>query len=90
MTTGTAVRTDKYIPCKLHYKKVCARIDLPSLSELFASRESPSILGGNMAKADADGFSYWAAEPKEIFEFHTGQRDPFGKLNKARAKYRLE
>jgi anthranilate/para-aminobenzoate synthase component I len=90
MTTGTAVKTDRYIPCKLHYKRVPAQIDLPALSELFASRESTSILGGNIAKADADGFSYWAAEPKEIFEFHAGQKDPFAKLHKALAKYKLQ
>jgi para-aminobenzoate synthetase component 1 len=88
MTTETVARTDKYIPCKLHYKKVRAAADSPALSELFAGRESPSILGGNIAKAEADGFSYWAAEPKEVFEFHAGQKDPFGKLQKALAKYR--
>ena len=89
MTTETVARTDKYIPCKLHYKKVRAAADSPALSELFAGRESPSILGGNIAKAEADGFSYWAAEPKEVFEFHAGQKDPFGKLQKALDKYKL-
>jgi para-aminobenzoate synthetase component 1 len=90
MTTGTAVKTDKYIRCRLHYKKVDAQVNLPALNEVFASQKSASILGGNIAKADADGFSYWAAEPKEIFEFRTGQKEPFAKLHKALAKYRLE
>jgi para-aminobenzoate synthetase component 1 len=89
MTTQIVAKTDKYIPCKLHYKKACISADLPALSELFTSRKSPSILGGNAAKKEADRFSYWAAEPKEVFEFHAGQRDPFGKLQKAIAKYKL-
>jgi len=90
MTTETVARTDKHTFCKLYYKKVHIPIDLPALTELFAARSSPSILGGNIAKAEADRFSYWAAKPKEIFEFHAGQKDPFGKLEKALAKYKLE
>jgi len=90
MTTGTVVRTDKSILCKLHVKKVRASIDFPGLSQIFASRKSASILGGNIAKADADRFSYWAAEPKEVFEFRAGQQDPFGKLQKILAKYKIE
>jgi para-aminobenzoate synthetase component 1 len=89
MTTQTVAKTDKYIPCKLHYKKACISADLPALSELFTGRKLPSILGGNTAKAEADGFSYWAAEPKEAFEFHAGQKDPFEKLRKALDKYKL-
>jgi para-aminobenzoate synthetase component 1 len=89
MTTQIVAKTDKYIHCKLHYKNVRIPIDLPALSELFAGRKSPSILGGNIAKKETDRFSYWAAEPKEVFEFHAGQKDPFGKLQKALAKYKL-
>ncbi len=90
MTTVTVAKTDKHIPCRLHYKKICASIDLPALSEIFSVLKSASILGGNAAKADADRFSYWAAEPKEIFEFKTGQKDPFGKLQKILTKYKIE
>ena len=63
---------NKSILCRLHYKKIRASVDLPALSEIFSGLKSASILGGNPAKADADRFSYWAAEPKEIFEFKTG------------------
>jgi para-aminobenzoate synthetase component 1 len=82
-------KTDKHILCRLHYKKVCISVNLPALTELFASQKSPSILGGNTAKKEADRFSYWAAEPKEMFEFHAGQKNPFGKLQKAIVKYKL-
>lgn len=89
MTTGTVIEKDKGVVCKLHYKKVSASIDLPALSEIFAEQKLASILGGNPSKADADRFSYWACEPKEVLEFRTGQKDPFGKLQKALDKYRL-
>jgi para-aminobenzoate synthetase component 1 len=90
MTTGTVAKTDEYILCKLHYRQIRGSIDLPALSQIFAGRKSASILGGNVAKADANRFSYWAAEPKEVFEFRAGQKDPFGKLQKILAKYKLE
>jgi para-aminobenzoate synthetase component 1 len=63
---------------------------LPGLNEVFAGLKSPSIIGGNAARADAGRFSYWAAQPKEILEFRTGQYGPFGKLQRALIKYKLE
>ncbi len=90
MTTGTVTKTDKYTACKLHCKEVRASIDLPAVSQVFSGLESASILGGNTAKADADRFSYWAAEPREVFDFRAGQKDPFAKLDEILSKYRLE
>ena len=65
-------------------------MDLPGLSEVFAGLESPSILGGNTARSETGRFSYWAAEPREVFEFHAGRERPFEKLHKALTRYRLE
>jgi hypothetical protein len=65
MTTGTVTACNKTILCKLHHKKICASVNLPALSKIFAALKRASILGGNNAKKDADRFSYWAAEPKE-------------------------
>ncbi len=90
MTTGTVVRTDKSILCKVHYKRIRLSVSLPALSETFAQLKSPSIIGGNVSKADADGFSYWAAGPREVFESRAGQKEPFGKLQCALDKYKLE
>jgi len=89
MTAGTVATIKKPSVCRLHYKKICASIDLPALTELFASRKSASILGGNPAKKDADRFSYWAAEPREVFQFRSGQKRPCGKLQQALTKYKL-
>jgi para-aminobenzoate synthetase component 1 len=90
MTTGTVAKTDKCILCKLHYKKIRATINLPALNEIFAGLKGASIIGGNTAKKDTDRFSYWACEPKDVFEFRAGQKDPFTKLQKALGKYKLE
>jgi para-aminobenzoate synthetase component 1 len=90
MTTGTVAETDKSTICKLHYKKIRTATNLPALSEIFAHLKNASILGGNISKKDADRFSYWAAEPKEVFEFRTGQKNPFGKLQKNLDKYKFE
>jgi len=74
----------------LHYRRVHTPADLPALSEVFSKLESASILGGNAARADAGRFSYWAAGPREVFEFETGQERPFGKLHKALTMYELQ
>ena len=90
MTAGTVVKTDKSTFCKLHYKKIRTSINLPALSEIFARRKSAAILGGNTAKANTDRFSYWGASPKDMFEFRAGQKEPFGKLQRALDRYKLE
>ena len=88
MTTVTAVKRE-IIPCKLHCKKIHADISLPALSEIFSALKLPAILGGNPARIDSGRFSYWMAEPLEVFEFRTGDKDPFGKLDKILSKYSL-
>ncbi len=98
MTTQTAGAKIKKNACKLHYKKIRTSINLPALNEMFARLESPSILGGNPSRKDASRFSYWAAEPKEIFEsfdsaqdrFRAGQKELFEKLQKVIDKYKSE
>ena len=89
MTIQTAAAKIKKAACKLHYKKIHTSINPPALTELFARLESPSILGGNPARKDAGRFSYWAACPKDIFEFESGQKNPFSKLAEMLNKYRL-
>ncbi len=90
MTNATTIEKNKTISCKLHYKKISTPINLPAVSEIFAQLKSPSILGGNPAKKYTDRFSYWAAEPKNIFEFRAGQKTPFRKLHRVLDKYKLE
>jgi para-aminobenzoate synthetase component 1 len=90
MTISTVAANNRYILCKPHYKRIRAAVSLPALSETFAGLKHASILGGNPSKKEADRFSYWACEPKEVFEFQTGQEEPFVKLQYALTKYRLE
>ena len=89
-SAATDTTDNRCIVCRLHFRNVCASVHLPGLSELFAGLKSPSIIGGNAARANAGRFSYWAAQPKEILEFRTGQYDPFGKLQRALIKYKPE
>ncbi len=81
---------DRCISCRCHGKEIHASLDLDAVSETFAGLRSPSILGGNAAAAGAEGFSYWAAEPQEVFEFTSGQKDPFGKLQRLFARYEIQ
>lgn len=90
MTTTTVTEKNKSIACNLHYKEIRASVNLPAVSEMFARLKSPSILGGNAAKKDADRFSYWAAEPKDVFEFRAGQKNPFEQLQYVLDKYKPE
>ncbi len=64
-------------------------ISFDRLNRFFSVCDSVSILGVNSSITEAGRFSYWAAEPKEIFEFNSGQNNPFGKLQKILSKYKL-
>ncbi len=75
--------------CKVHCKRIPISASIEALSETFAARPSSSILGGNPAKANGDGFSYWAVEPKEVFEFTSAQTDPFSQLQGILSRYHL-
>ncbi len=81
--------TDSRIPCTLHARTIRTAVPLPAISEVFARRRSASILGANAAVVDGPRFSYWAAEPKETFEFIEGGEEPFEKLETALARYTL-
>ncbi len=90
MTTATTTTQPETMACKLHAKKVRISTSLPALSETFSQLKHPSILGGNSAKTDGDGLTYWAAEPREVLELRAGQSDPFPKLQEALGKYTFE
>jgi para-aminobenzoate synthetase component I len=82
MTTATLPIERKAPICRLHCRKLTADIDLPSLSEVISKLPDATILGGNPSKSEADGFSYWMSQPVEVFEFRTGQKEPFEKLQR--------
>jgi para-aminobenzoate synthetase component 1 len=75
--------------CRPHFRKARVAVSLPAVSEVFAGLNGVSIVGGNPAKKDAGRFSYWAARPIDVFEFKSGDRNPFGGLQRALDKYRL-
>jgi len=81
---------ERHCACRVHYKRIRADTNLGALTEVFAKQSSPAILGGNSAKSNEDGFSYWAAEPIDTFEFRMGQSDPLSRLQKALSRYTLD
>lgn len=69
--------------CRLHYKQISDKFDPVELTSVFGNLSGAAILGGN----DSSRFSYWMAEPKEVFEFCAGDFEPFEKLQKILNRY---
>jgi para-aminobenzoate synthetase component 1 len=84
--SGTLTAKNKSACCRLYYKNISRPVNLTSLSQLYSKLNFPAILGGNPS---VSRFSYWAAEPKEIFEFSSDDKKPFDKLSKILNKYKL-
>ncbi|MBN1360159.1 MAG: anthranilate synthase component I family protein [Sedimentisphaerales bacterium] len=89
MPTGALNTHDGCVTCRCCCKELHATAGLGAVSEVFAALKSPSILGGNSAVAGGEGFSYWAAEPREVFEFASEQQAPFDKLRERLGRYRI-
>lgn len=81
---------NKRIICRLHYRCISSEANFPALNKLFSALDSTSILGANSSITEARRYSYWSAQAKEIFEFKTGQRNPFEKLQRILNKYQLD
>jgi para-aminobenzoate synthetase component 1 len=88
--------------CQVHCRPLRAPVPLAAVSETFSALPAPAIRGGNPAKGQpngwgpqtqhatlADPFSYWAAEPREVYEFTAAQTDPFPQLQSLLTRYRL-
>jgi len=90
MASGTTIVGEQRVICKLHFRKICGSINPAALSEVFSGRQAVSILGANSADNDANRFSYWAAEPGEIFEFKAGEHNPLTELQAVLDKYKLD
>ena len=90
MLNETAPGKTKGIACELRYKVVAGTVDLAGLTEVFCRLDGASILGGNCAKIDGDGYSYFAAGAREVFELRLGEQGAFEKLGAALGKYRMK
>jgi para-aminobenzoate synthetase component 1 len=88
MTAGAPAIKDGTIICRLHCEKLDVLIPLPNLSEIFAKLESPYIIGANAARKESERFSYWVASPRDIFEFGSGEKNVFEKLESILKKYK--
>ena len=57
---------------------------MASLTDIVSTKDNPAILGGNESVC---GYSIFAAEPVEVFEFHLHEDKPFEKLVAVLSKY---
>jgi para-aminobenzoate synthetase component 1 len=76
--------------CRLTSKKISAKVELQKLVCYFASLDNPAILGAARFNSDRNRYSYFTAEPLEIFEFFSDEKEPFEKLRAVLSKYRIE
>jgi para-aminobenzoate synthetase component 1 len=90
MITATLQSKSQKTVCRPHYRKINTDIDLACISEAISKLPNPTILGGNPSKGNGDGFSYWMASPKEVFEFCAGQIKPLEELQNILKKNKLE
>jgi para-aminobenzoate synthetase component 1 len=90
LTNDAQTADTQQVVCRLHYRQIPTEVNLAGLTEVFAARSFPSILGGNDSPTQANRFSYWAAEPKQVFVFRAGQAEPFDRLRQVLGRYRLD
>ncbi len=76
--------------CRLTSKKISAKVELQKLVRYFASLDNPAILGASEFNSDRNRYSYFAAQPLEIFECLADEKKPLEKLRAVLSKYRLE
>ena len=77
MSRSGAATTSQTLLCSLSCKKVSTDIELSSFNQFFAGKRLTAIIGGHLADTADNRFSYWAAEPVEIFEFDSNDAEPF-------------
>jgi para-aminobenzoate synthetase component 1 len=75
--------------CRLFFKKTSADISPGKLGRYFSTLPNPAILGGADLDSPSNRYSYFTAEPVEIFE-SPGDKDAFEKLRAVLNKYRIE
>lgn len=80
--------------CRLVFEKVPkqapeGQVELDKLIQYFSSLDNPAILGGAEFNSERNRYSYFAAQPVEIFEFFAGDSKPFEKLRTVLNKYRI-
>ncbi|MBL7215298.1 MAG: anthranilate synthase component I family protein [Phycisphaerae bacterium] len=81
------METNKPIQCKPHFQPMGKHVSLPTLADVISQKNNPAILGGNQSVC---GYSIFAAEPVEVFEFGLDEDKPFEKLTAILSKYQSE
>jgi anthranilate/para-aminobenzoate synthase component I len=79
----------KGIACRLKIERVCADICLEAVTRQFSQLNNSAILGGNFAESEHVRYSYWMAEPVEVFEVDNYRSETLEMLDRVLGKYRL-
>jgi len=75
---------------RLHCRSLKAEVRPEAVTVIFAALPCASILGGNEADCEANRFSVWAAEPREVLECFAGEPDPLRRLQSELCRYAVE
>lgn len=75
---------------RVHCRRIARELPLSSLCETFSKLENPSILGGHSAEIENNNYSYFAAQPADIFEFKLGEEGFEEKLNQLFSRYSFD
>ncbi|MBN1787387.1 MAG: anthranilate synthase component I family protein [Sedimentisphaerales bacterium] len=86
----SALGIEKKSYCRLVYKSISANVKLQSLVRYFSTLNNPAILGAAEFNSDRNRYSYFAAEPVEVFECLNTEKKPLEKLKAVLNKYHLE
>ncbi|MDH4201952.1 MAG: anthranilate synthase component I family protein [Phycisphaerae bacterium] len=81
------IHSQQTVFCIPHFRQIECGISLLSLAEVVVGKSLPAILGGN---GSVEGYSIFAAEPAEVFEFSLHEDQPFEKLLTVLSKYQLK
>ncbi|MBU1259639.1 MAG: anthranilate synthase component I family protein [Planctomycetes bacterium] len=76
--------------CRFTSKKISVKVELQKLVRYFSSLDNPSILGAAGFRSERNRYSYFAAEPVEVFEISADDKSPFEKLRAVLKKYHLK
>ncbi|MCD4830316.1 MAG: aminodeoxychorismate synthase component I [Anaerohalosphaeraceae bacterium] len=75
--------------CKVEARKISCKVELEKLSKVFAKLENSLILGGGNFASKQNTYSYFAAQPIEIFQLENSDTNHFEKIQAAINKYKL-
>ncbi len=76
--------------CLIHARRLSFSPDMELLTQKFAQMHNACILGGNHSSSGDNQFSYWMAEPVEIFQITAVSGNVIGEIAAELGKYQSD